>query len=169
MNLNAELLMCSTTDERIAHLASIEAERSTLPMRHGCVAVSGGKIIAKGCNSYRTFSKDGLIHNTCSCHAEIDVLRKCMKKNRKGKINIYVVRISKNGEYLNSAPCNQCVNVMKTYNIGRIVYSTHEGLLQQCKLVHYTNVHKCGGERAIDANRVSSVQRGNRIVFKEAS
>lgn len=159
--------MCSITDERIAYLASIEAERSVLPMRHGCIAVSGGKIIAKGCNSYRTFSKDGLIHNTCSCHAEVDVLRKCIKKHRKRKINLYVVRISKTGEYLNSAPCNQCVDLMKTYNIGRIVYSTNEGMLQQCKLVHYTNEHKCGGERAIDANRVSSLHRGNKIVFKE--
>lgn len=69
--------MCNLRDERIASIALQEADRSTMKYhQHGCVAVLGGQIIARGTNSYRCQSNDGYLTNTCSCHAEIDVLRK---------------------------------------------------------------------------------------------
>ena len=85
-------------DEKYMSVAMSEAEKSILSARLGCVAVVSGKIIARGFNHYRTFSKDGLISNTCSCHAEMDVLRKCLKQNKTRKLSLYVVRVSKNGE-----------------------------------------------------------------------
>tara|TARA_B110000285_G_scaffold175383_1_gene196717 strand:+ start:247 stop:744 length:498 start_codon:yes stop_codon:yes gene_type:complete len=160
-------MKCSTNDERLASFATKEAWRSTLPMKHGCIAVCGGKIVAKGCNNYRTFSKDGLIENCCSCHAEVDVLRKCIKQNVKSKINLYVVRISDKGEYRNSAPCNKCVTLLKQHNVKMIIYSTDEGLLRKCKLIHYQNTHETGGEKAILHNRVSSKHMGNYILFRD--
>jgi len=44
-------------------------------MRHGAVAVAGGKIMGRGHNHYRSTSRDGFIKNTCTCHAEIASLR----------------------------------------------------------------------------------------------
>lgn len=157
---------CSNSDERFAQFAFIEAERSNLPMKHGCIAVSGGKIIAKGHNHYRTYSKDGLIEG-CSCHAEIDVMRKVLKRNRKNKINLYIVRASESGEYRNSAPCNTCVSILKRYNIRMIVYSKDDGSLEKYKLIHYTNTHQTGGEKAILNNRVISRHMGRYIIFKD--
>lgn len=161
------MLLCSVTDEKFASVATSEAHKSMLPMKHGCIAVSGGKIIARGCNDYRTYSKDGLIHDTCSCHAEINVLRKCIKQNFKNKINLYIVRVSEEGEYRNSAPCNQCVDTLKQYNIKMIIYSTAEGTLKKCKLVHYTNNHMSGGEKAILHKRVMAHRMGNYIIYKD--
>lgn len=160
-------MRCSHHDERLMQFAIKEAKRSMLPMKHGCIAVSGGKIVAKGCNHYRTFSKDGLIENCCSCHAEIDVIRKCLKQNIKSKINLYIVRVSDSGEFRNSAPCKNCVATLKQYNIKMIIYSTDEGVLEKCKLIHYTNAHITGGEKAIQNKRVTSKHMGNYIVYKD--
>ena len=91
------MIECTHNDEKFVAIAVIEAEKSALPARLGCVAVVNGKIIARGFNHYRTFSKDGLIENTCSCHAEMDVLRKCLKQNKTRKLSLYVVRLSKMG------------------------------------------------------------------------
>lgn len=56
--------------------ASNEAFNSRVMMKHGCVATINGKIIATGRNNYRTYDGNNFIHNSCTCHAEIDVLRK---------------------------------------------------------------------------------------------
>lgn len=70
-------------DEKFADIAMQEAKKSTLLSQHGCVAVYDGQIIAKGHNHHQCNSKDGFLQNTCSCHAEIDVLRKIYKLNIK--------------------------------------------------------------------------------------
>jgi deoxycytidylate deaminase len=73
-NNNAQ---CSVQDERYANLALSEADKSTMKHhKHGCIAVVGGSVIARGCNTYRSQSSDGFLNGSCSCHAEIDVLRK---------------------------------------------------------------------------------------------
>ena len=83
---------CSSSDIRYVELAATEAYKSTVNYRHGCVAVSSGKVIAKGHNHDRTISRDGLIsNNVCSCHAEIDVLRKCLRMNHTKKFH-YILR-----------------------------------------------------------------------------
>ena len=157
---------CSIKDYRFASFAHHQAYQSSLPMRHGCIAVSSGKIIARGHNHYRTYSKDGLIENCCSCHAEIDVLRKCLKRNKSNKINMYIVRISNTGEYKNSAPCNNCINILQKHNIRMIIYSTDEGTLKKHKLINYTNYHKTGGEKAIITKRVIFKRKGKYFVYK---
>jgi tRNA(Arg) A34 adenosine deaminase TadA len=71
-------------DERFARFALEEANKSNMTHhQHGCIAVLGGQIIARGYNSDRTQSSDGFLRNTCSCHAEIDVMRKLEKKVNK--------------------------------------------------------------------------------------
>ena len=66
-------------DEKFLALASSFARNSTLHYKHGAVLVYHGKIVSKGCNSLRNYSKDKLIYECCSCHAEIDVIRNATK------------------------------------------------------------------------------------------
>lgn len=66
----------SVSDANYLSYAAQEASKSKLLSQHGCVAVVNGRIMARGHNSLRTQSNDGFISNTCSCHAEMDTLRK---------------------------------------------------------------------------------------------
>ena len=67
--------MVSRSDETFINIASNEAEKSSLLMKHGCVVVKNGKIVGRGYNSARCTSRDNFISNSCSCHAEIAALR----------------------------------------------------------------------------------------------
>ena len=75
-NPNLKTYSCSSKDQRFAQAALIASERSTMKHhQHGCVAVMSGRIIARGWNTEQTWSSDGFLENTCSCHAEVHVLR----------------------------------------------------------------------------------------------
>ena len=104
-----------------------EADKSVLRYRHGCIATYGGKIIARGCNTQK-YDKD-----TCTCHAEVNVLHKLYNnythKHQTNKIKrifrkttLYVSRLSQAGISHDSAPCVNCLNVIKLYNIKRIIF-----------------------------------------------
>ena len=69
------MTILSATDQIFINQAAYESKKSMLLSKHGCVAVANGKIIGRGHNSSRTYSSDGFICNTCSCHAEIAALR----------------------------------------------------------------------------------------------
>ena len=66
----------SNKDRRFMRLAYESALLSPIKIRHGCVAVLNGKVVARGFNHERCFSSDGLITHTWCCHAEIDAVRK---------------------------------------------------------------------------------------------
>jgi pyrimidine deaminase RibD-like protein len=61
------------------NVAIDEAFKSNILHKHGCVIASNGRILAKGYNTNRTSSKDGLISRCCSCHAEIAAIRNLAK------------------------------------------------------------------------------------------
>ena len=71
--------MVSIRDERFNSEACSVAMDSQMLQRHGCVAVVNGKIMGRGCNNYRNYSKDGMLTNCCSCHAEIAATRSAFK------------------------------------------------------------------------------------------
>jgi deoxycytidylate deaminase len=66
-------------DEKFLALASSVAHKSTLYYKHGAVLVYHGKPVSMGYNSSRNYSKDKIIHECCSCHAEIDAIRNATK------------------------------------------------------------------------------------------
>ena len=126
-------------------------------MQHGCIAVLSGKVIAKGCNNIRSHSKDGLLHyqKCCSAHAEICVLHKlCITElpaKIVQKIVLYIVRRSRSGDMVESAPCFHCTIRMKKLNIKAIVYSNSEGELEKRKMNEYdSNKLTYGAKRVID-------------------
>lgn len=77
----------SKKHQRAAALAFNESKKSPMLSQHGCVIMRGRQIVGSGFNNYRTHSKDGFIENgQCSCHAEVDALRR-----------VYHSRIRKSG------------------------------------------------------------------------
>lgn len=72
-----------------------ESNSSELLMKHGCVLVKNGKIIERGHNFYRNRTKDGFLECNCSCHAEINVIRKAYYRH-KFNINIKNLKGSNN-------------------------------------------------------------------------
>jgi tRNA(Arg) A34 adenosine deaminase TadA len=147
----------SNKDHRFASIALDEASKSTLLMQHGCIAVLNGKVVAKGCNNIRSHSKDGLLHfrKCCSAHAEISVLHKLciMELSRKivQKLVLYIVRRSRSGEMVESAPCFHCTLRMKKLNIKAIVFSNSDGELEKRRINEYdTDKLTYGAKRVID-------------------
>lgn len=151
------MINCTNNDEKYVSLAVAEAEKSDLRAKLGCIAVVSGKVVAKGFNHYRTFSKDKLIEKTCSCHAEIDVLRKCLKKNKIKKIALYVVRVTQNGVLVCSAPCSECLEKMNQFQIKTITYINDVGVPIKQNFNDYETTYKTSGYNAILNNRVKCI------------
>ena len=147
----------SNNDAKYVSLAVNEAEKSSLRAKTGCVAVVSGKVMARGYNTYRTFSKDGLIKQTCSCHAEIDVLRKISKQNVRGKINLYIIRVTNNGDLGCSAPCIECTETMKQFNIKTLTYVTNDGDPVKKNFNEYFTDYKSSGAMAILHKRIKCI------------
>ena len=85
---HSDMILCqvSASDHRYAEIALSEANKSQMKYhRHGCVAVMNGRIIERGFNSDRCHSSDGFLEDACSCHAEVDVIRKLSKRMNKKK------------------------------------------------------------------------------------
>ncbi len=145
----------SKTDIKYIEIAAGEATKSTETFRHGCVAVSSGKIIAKGYNHNRTVSQDGLISSmVCSCHAEIDVLRKCLKQNITHKISLYIARIGNGNAYLSSIPCGECYKQMQKFHIKCIIYTENDGSLTKIRMSNFQSNYKSSGYKAIEEKKV---------------
>jgi deoxycytidylate deaminase len=145
---------CTISDERFASIAAEESSKSTMSQRHGCLAVINGKIIARGYNSYYKSSLNE--QECCSCHAEQDVLRQCIrhiKKPDRVRITIYIVRC-RDGVYMQSEPCYSCYTEMKRFNIKNIIYSTHGGTLMKCAFSNFKTTYKTSGMKALIEKRI---------------
>lgn len=145
---------CSVSDEKFASAAAFEALKSSMTQKHGCVAVSNGKIIARGFNSHYKKTKHSKL---CSCHAEQDVLNKCLKKIKnidKIKITLYVVRCDARGKYTLSIPCIMCHEQMKNFKIKNIVYSDINGSLIKCAFNNFITDFTTSGMNALKNKRI---------------
>jgi deoxycytidylate deaminase len=69
----------SNKDMKYINMAYNECDNSTMLMKHGCVITCNNKYISKGYNSKRNKFNDNIIPSCCSCHAEMDALRKAIK------------------------------------------------------------------------------------------
>lgn len=127
------MITLSKKKDKMFSISLEEATHSELLFKHGCVATYGGKIIAKGCNTYKCYSSnDNFIKDQCSCHAEIKVLRDIHHRNSNNKrklarimkkTKLYISRYSPHKESTNSAPCMKCLEVIKELNIRKIIFN----------------------------------------------
>ena len=72
-------MMLNKKDIQHVGRALEECKKSTMLMKHGCVVADGAKMLSVGHNHYRTRFSDGFMKQSCSCHAEMDALRKASK------------------------------------------------------------------------------------------
>jgi len=127
-------LIKSRKKESFINKASLEALKSPMLFRHGCIAVYGGKQIASGYNHYRTYSKDKSILNeyNCSMHSEVDCIRKIKKskyKNKMKDISLYVVKVNSDFKLGNSKPCSSCKSILKSHKVKKVYYSVDNGFV----------------------------------------
>ena len=106
----------------------------------GCIAVLKNKIIAASPNklkthpvqkqydSYREFNCLNDLKNMHSLHAEIACLNSLKYQNINYKdVELYVVRIRRDGNYGMARPCIACSNYIKNLGVRKIFYSTNYG------------------------------------------
>ena len=72
-------------------------------------------------------------HDGTSVHAEKDLFDKLLSQKKMKKINILVVRFTKNGVLGMSKPCDKCIQFLsvfpqrKGYTINKVYYSDQNG------------------------------------------
>ena len=159
-------MLLSKKQEKIFSHSLDEASKSNMLFKHGCVATYGGHIIASGYNTHKNYSShDNFINNQCSCHAEIDVLRKIYwrnssKRRKQQRImrrtTLYISRSSGTGCSTNSAPCAKCLSLIQQYEIRKIVFRMDN---EYCEYdpQKYATTHKTFGDLSlIDKNIISN-------------
>ena len=147
----------TSCDCKMINIAINVAKESPVLMKHGCVAYKNGRVIASGFNNYRTYSKEGIISNTCSCHAECCVLHKIISKNlvkKLSKVKFCVVRIGQNDELRESAPCIDCYNLLNKYGVKNLIYSCDNGEIKKTKIKDYVATKITTGRSFI--NRINN-------------
>ncbi|MAH21019.1 MAG: hypothetical protein CMB96_06270 [Flavobacteriaceae bacterium] len=83
----------SKSDQHFINEAFNASLESPCQMRHGCVAVANGKIVGRGCNHYRSLSRDGIVQNTCTCHAEMAAIRNCLRTHSQDPRQHYLLQL----------------------------------------------------------------------------
>lgn len=66
------------------------------------------------------------------------------------KTTVYVVRCNNKGILTESAPCVNCLNMMKFLDIKRIVYSTENNEFVSCKPCDIKITHISAGSKHIE-------------------
>ena len=64
-------------------------------------------------------------------------------------MELYVVRLNNNDEIKYSAPCNNCLDIIKTLQIKKIIYSMDDGSFEIVKPQYYNNNYITLGFRQI--------------------
>ena len=104
--------------DRAARIASTSQMRH----KHGAILVTNGNIRAVGINVMQNDPKPWVPHDYLSTHAEINALSQTLGKYVNG--TLYVVRISKVGNLMDSQPCDNCTGfIVKWTNLKRVIYS----------------------------------------------
>ena len=150
--------MLSKKQEKIFAHSLDEAKKSNLLFKHGCVATYGGHIIASAYNTHKTYSShDSFVDNQCSCHAEMGVLRKiywrnCRKKRKQSRImrrtTLYISRFSNGGAITNSAPCSDCLQMIRHMHIRKIVFFMNNDYYEYDPM-NYNTTHKSFGQLSL--------------------
>lgn len=92
-------------------------------------------------------------------HAEENAMKNFIRMNRKLKrtrVNIHIIRVSRNGQYKNSKPCYHCIQKLANNNLLNIRYvyfSNDEGEISCVKFNDlYLDIENC------------RISRGNNIL-----
>lgn len=65
-------------------------------------------------------------------------------------LDIYIIRVDKNGNLKDSKPCNHCLKYLKRAKLFRYCYySNHQGEIVRSRITDLLNTHKTRGQRDI--------------------
>ena len=98
------------------------------------VCIKNGKPIAFGVNQKRHLKNRSTFK--CSCHAEMDLLRKIGGKAKGSKIYLYRFNNTENPtarENKNGKPCIMCQHVLKSVGVSKIFYVDDDSNIQILK------------------------------------
>lgn len=99
-------------------------EKSMMQFRHGAIIVYRNKIAAQ---AYNVVKPDLRCFPFRSIHAEVHVVQKFLEKYSKEELRratLFVVRINREGELMNSKPCRACSHYLCKHKVRKVVYST---------------------------------------------
>lgn len=108
---------------------------SQMKSLHGCVLYSNKHPVAQaknelcGCVIGKQVKK-----YIPSIHAEMNVLHRARYVLK--KINnpvLVVVRYNRNGDLVNSYPCNLCIDIIRKSGIIKVIYSDDNGNMCECR------------------------------------
>jgi tRNA(Arg) A34 adenosine deaminase TadA len=97
-----------------------KTQQSNMQHKHAAVLLDKrGKYLSIGVNTLKDNRQD---RDYCSVHAEMAACRKVPRTMLKDS-TLIVIRVSRNGNLLNSAPCDRCRELISNLGIKRIYYS----------------------------------------------
>jgi deoxycytidylate deaminase len=119
--------------------------KSNMDKRHGAIIYNKKRPVSIGYNTLGSSERE------FSRHAEASAITKYYKN--KGKIRLYVARISKgsDGIFMNSRPCNDCIDKMKKVGIYEVIYSTGDKqIYKKEKVSEMKYIHVSAGNRHLN-------------------
>ena len=75
------------------------------------------------------------------------------------KITLYIVRFSRIGTIASSGPCSNCISIIRSLGIKKIVYSNMDGTFTFCNTSDYNVTHVTFGFRYIDNDDYKTYKR----------
>jgi deoxycytidylate deaminase len=142
----------STRKKEIASNMKIVAGKSLLHSKHCSALIQSGKVLNVSINSSRTKFDKAIL--PCA-HSEMACLHRwwCQNRGTKEKkrrrllkkMTLIIVRVMASGEFGNSMPCKDCLDLIKDLGIKRVLYSNQEGKLVEKKTLDMIADHESGG------------------------
>lgn len=102
--------------EEFIDLCKEIAQNSDGRFKHGAILIKGKNILAQGYN----YNYVHPLHGKWSMHAEENVIQQVKNKYGKSILSsciLYVIRVNRHDQIMNSAPCTNCKKLIKKYNI----------------------------------------------------
>jgi deoxycytidylate deaminase len=103
------------------------AEKASFRTRHGAVVVYNGHIIGSGYNVNLQHPDIKQFNELKTLHAEMSAIFRVKNKKLLKKAELYVGRLNKAGEIVSSRPCPVCRQVMRSFGVSKVHYTTNEG------------------------------------------
>lgn len=94
--------------------------------RHGAIVTNRTTVLGKGSNRY-------------ALHAEVSALKNIHRVRQRRKhmrLRMYVCRVNAKGAFMNSRPCENCMQYMRTRGVHRVYYSDDLGGFSKLVLGH---------------------------------
>ena len=103
------------------------AATSECRIKHGCIIVKGGSVVAVSTNKYRN-NPDSMSDPNAdsSYHAEIAALKK-VKGGLTGAV-AYIARVNNFGAPRMSRPCQRCMVALKEAGVKRVIFTIEHSL-----------------------------------------